>query len=195
MCFKLKLNLITKSRWTEKDAPCVSQAQVEAKKEHEGAVHLLEVSVVGPQPVGEGGGEGGGSGQYELLNCVNALYTFFCACVNTYYWTGVCLCSYRTTWTACRYFSIFFNFFFYYLFKHPVCRQKDDDTPLYSHTGKQIWSFNSKLIENVTVGWISSNVKSEPFCFFVFLPLFWGAGLFCPFSCFLFQSKHAHRAP
>lgn len=26
-------------------APCVSQAQVEAKKEHEGAVHLLEVSV------------------------------------------------------------------------------------------------------------------------------------------------------
>lgn len=28
-------------------APCVSQAQVEAKKEHEGAVHLLEVSVWG----------------------------------------------------------------------------------------------------------------------------------------------------
>lgn len=26
-------------------APCIPQAQVEAKKEHEGAVHLLEVSV------------------------------------------------------------------------------------------------------------------------------------------------------
>jgi len=38
---------------------CVSQAQVEAKKEHEGAVHLLEVS---DRPVvvlvGGGGGEG-----------------------------------------------------------------------------------------------------------------------------------------
>ena len=39
---------------------CVSQAQVEAKKEHEGAVHLLEVSFrpVRPVVVVVGGGCG-----------------------------------------------------------------------------------------------------------------------------------------
>lgn len=44
-CLKLKLNCNINESELKHPAPCVSQAQVEAKKEHEGAVHLLEVSV------------------------------------------------------------------------------------------------------------------------------------------------------
>lgn len=62
MCSKLTLNHINQGALKRMPPlPCVSQAQVEAKKEHEGAVHLLEVSrgPWGSGGVGSGGRVGG----------------------------------------------------------------------------------------------------------------------------------------